>query len=82
MYGARKKNAVGKIAISRTEVLATAVDMPSSRVRPWSTTRAPRKHALEMNSAAPSGPTPGSQASTLIAMGYSGKKAALPSPAA
>jgi hypothetical protein len=68
-YGARKKKAVGKSAMSSTVSLAVSRDMPSSRVSPCSITSAPAKQAFDTSSAAPSGPTPGSQATARIISG-------------
>jgi hypothetical protein len=81
VYGASRKNAVGKNAPNSTVRRAAAA--PSSNlVSAWTMTSAPRNAALDTISAAPSGPGAGSGATSRTASGYKGKKAALPSPCA
>ena len=78
LYGARKKNEVGKTATSRTAVRACASEN-SSVVSAYSTMSAPRKERFETRIPARSVRPPLSTDTTRTSIGYSGKKAALPS---
>jgi hypothetical protein len=78
LYGARKKSAAGNTAAYTTALRARS-SSSSDRPRRYRTISAPRNAAFETSSEAARGCPPSGKARTRMTIGYSGKKAALPS---